>query len=60
MLDWNDARRTFVQQMTREGASVKVIIVRDQACALDPSAGRDRFPITQVTASLFATGLDSL
>lgn len=40
-LDWNEARREFVRKLSSGGASVKVIIVRDGACTLNPMEDAD-------------------
>ena len=37
-LDWNEARRQFVEQLTMHGVAVKVIVARDIPCTLDPNA----------------------
>lgn len=38
LLDWNDARRQFVEHLLMHGVAVKVIVVRDTSCTLDPHA----------------------
>ena len=38
MLDWNDTRREFVHRLLGQGVAVKVIILRDGPCTLDPKA----------------------
>ncbi|HZZ42183.1 MAG TPA: DUF58 domain-containing protein [Tepidisphaeraceae bacterium] len=43
LLDWDEARRAFVHRLAREGAAVKVIIVREGKCTLDPSGDSDVF-----------------
>lgn len=60
MLDWNDARRAFVDQVVREGASVKVVVVRDGPCTIEPGAMNEPFPITLVDAARFAGGVTRL
>jgi uncharacterized protein (DUF58 family) len=40
-LDWNEARRAFVQRLVQNGAGVKVIIVRETGCTLSPVAEGD-------------------
>lgn len=37
-LDWNPARQAFVQRIQMQGVAVKVIVVRDGRCTLDPAA----------------------
>ncbi|MHB9131615.1 MAG: DUF58 domain-containing protein [Armatimonadota bacterium] len=41
-LDWNEVRRQFVEHLAMHGVAVKVIIVRDGPCTLDPAA--DPYP----------------
>jgi hypothetical protein len=41
MLDWDDTRRAFVHRLARQGAGIKVIVVRDRPCTVDPSADAD-------------------
>lgn len=36
-LDWNETRRDFVQHMLQHGAAVKVIILRDGKCSINPA-----------------------
>jgi len=38
LLDWNEARRRFIDHLVTQGVAVKVIVVRDAPCALDPHA----------------------
>jgi uncharacterized protein (DUF58 family) len=40
-LDWNDARRAFVHRISSQGVAVKVIILRDGLCSLDPAIDSD-------------------
>ncbi len=40
-LDWNPARRDFVQRLSAQGVAVKVILLRDTPCTLDPRAEGD-------------------
>jgi uncharacterized protein (DUF58 family) len=35
-LDWTESRRKFVRNMQQQGTGLKVLIVRDKACTLDP------------------------
>ena len=41
MLDWNENRRAFVHRLHSQGAAVKVIILRDGPCTLDPRGEAD-------------------
>ncbi|MCZ7648563.1 MAG: DUF58 domain-containing protein [Planctomycetota bacterium] len=49
-LDWNEARRAFVHGLLEQGAGVKVAIVRDGACTLDPSADPGLGQVTRLSA----------
>lgn len=61
LLDWDDARRTFVHRLRAGGAGTKVIIVRDTPCTLDPAADSDLFgAIPVVGAADFARGVSEL
>jgi uncharacterized protein (DUF58 family) len=60
-LDWNEARQAFTRNLETQGTAVKVVVVRDSACTLDPavenfSAG----PIAVVTPEQVAAGLEEL
>jgi len=60
-LDWNENRRDFVHRLSSQGAAVKVIIVRDEACTLDPAVDGDilgEVPI--IDAARFAAGVEQL
>jgi uncharacterized protein (DUF58 family) len=59
-LDWDAARQAFVTRLMREGAGVRVIVVRDGACTLDPRAADLPGGVTQVTAAQFAAGVTEL
>jgi uncharacterized protein (DUF58 family) len=59
-LDWDATRQTFVSRLMREGAGVKVIVVRDGDCTLDPSAADLPGGITQITAARFMAGITEL
>ncbi|WP_428940907.1 DUF58 domain-containing protein [Fontivita pretiosa] len=41
MLDWTQSRRMFVHRLREQGVAVKIIILRDGACAVDPAADAD-------------------
>jgi uncharacterized protein (DUF58 family) len=57
LLDWNDARRQFVEHLLTHGVAVKVIVVRDAPCTLDPHA----FPGLEVVKKAdFAAGASAL
>jgi uncharacterized protein (DUF58 family) len=60
-LDWTDSRRAFVYRLMQQGAGVKVAIVRDGRCTLDPAADADltgRIPI--VSQDDFKAGIEEL
>ena len=58
-MNWDDARRSFVERLRREGAGVKVIVVRDDACTSEPDRiGRD--PIARIDAEAFGAGVKEL
>ncbi len=55
-MEWDEARRAFVDRLRREGAGVKVICVRDAACAMDPTAAADGHTVV-INAATFAGGV---
>jgi len=57
LLEWNEARRQFVEHLVTHGVAVKVIVVRDAPCALDPHAVPD---VAVVRKAEFITGADML
>ncbi len=59
-LDWDATRQAFVSRLMREGAGVKVIVVRDGDCTLDPRAADLPGGVTLVTASLFEAGITEI
>jgi uncharacterized protein (DUF58 family) len=61
LLDWNETRRAFIDELRRNGAAVRVIIVRDGDCTLDPSADAALVgPDPVLSASRFAEGVAEL
>jgi uncharacterized protein (DUF58 family) len=54
-LDWDEERRAFVEALQREGAGLKVLIVRDVDCSLDPYSG----PFAALTTVLTSQQVDS-
>lgn len=56
-LDWNEARRAFVQRIARDGAALKVIVVRDAAPTLAPAADASLGEISVVTRADSERGL---
>lgn len=59
-LDWNPARQAFVHTISREGVGVKVIVVRDGLCTLDPAEANLPGGIAVVSSERFATGVEEL
>lgn len=61
LLDWDHSRRAFVGRLRALGAGIKVIIVRDTACTLDPAADSELFgAIPVVNSTDFAQGVSEL
>jgi uncharacterized protein (DUF58 family) len=57
-LDWTEARRAFVQQLSLQGAAIKVLIARDAPCSLD--SGDERFEVAQIPRAAFESGVTEL
>lgn len=60
-LDWDEGRRVFVNNLRAQGVAVKVVVVRDGACTLDPdaesgAAGR----VVRLTAADLRRGVEEL
>jgi hypothetical protein len=53
-LDWNEIRRQFVENLRACGTAVKVIILRDNACSMDPEGA------TVIGKSEFDRGIDEM
>jgi uncharacterized protein (DUF58 family) len=61
LLDWDDSRREFVHLMRESGAAVKVIILRDGPCTIDPAAGAEASESTPVISKAqYDLGIDEL
>ncbi len=61
MLDWNETRRAFVRRLQEQGVGVKVIVVREGACALDPEEEAGTLGLIPVIdAKAFAAGVEEL
>ncbi len=61
MLDWNEARRSFTHRLAAQGAAVKLIVVRDEQCTLDPTAEADTLGLPPtVTRQWFEAGIEEL
>lgn len=54
-LDWNEARQAFVQRLQRDGAALKVILVRDAPPTLAPEE-----TVSFVSGAGFARGISDL
>jgi len=59
MLDWDEVRRAFVDRI-REVSAVKVVIVRDAPCTLDPTSSAADLSLTIVSKQVFAGGVTRL
>jgi uncharacterized protein (DUF58 family) len=60
-LDWNAARQAFVHRIHSQGVAVKVIVLRDGPCTIDPSADAELFGDTPVISKAdFDRGIDEL
>ena len=60
LLDWTPSRQTFVHNLLAHGVIVKVIIVRDVACTLDPKSSRGVDDIHVVNREEFDAGVGVL
>jgi uncharacterized protein (DUF58 family) len=60
LLDWNERRSLFVQQLIACGAGLKVIVVRDGPCTLDPYEADLPGGVVVVTRERFTSGLEEL
>jgi uncharacterized protein (DUF58 family) len=59
-LDWNDARRAFVRRIHSQGVAVKVIVVRDQACSLNPAFENDLGEVPVLSSADCDSGINEL
>jgi uncharacterized protein (DUF58 family) len=60
-LDWNETRRNFVDRLRASGVAVKVIVLRDEDCSIDPlsdPAAPGEVPV--VDQQQFERGIDEL
>ena len=61
MLDWNEARQAFVHRLLAQGVAVKVIILRDLPCTVDPSNdARLLGPVAVIGRAEFERGIEEL
>jgi len=59
-LDWDETRQAFVTRLVRDGAGVKVVVVRDGDCTLDPGAAELPGGVTQITAARWNAAVTEL
>ncbi len=59
-LDFDDARRAFVEELRQKGVAVKLIVVRDGPCSLDPALLGDAVHVSLVTTEAYERGVDTL
>ena len=59
-MDWNGARQAFVGRLQREGAGIKVIVVRDTPCTLDPRDADTPGGITVISKADFLAGVEDI
>jgi uncharacterized protein (DUF58 family) len=58
-LDWTESRRKFVQNMQQQGTGLKVLIVRDAPCTLDPR-GEGSLDVKILTRAQVKAGIREL
>ena len=59
-LNWDETRRAFVDRLRREGTAIRVLVVRDTPCALDPDADNAPGLIRVLSRSDFMAGIEEL
>ncbi len=60
-LDWTESRRRFVDQLQQQGVGLKVIVVRDGPCTVDPGAEGDKLGVVPIiSAKDFEMGIKEL
>lgn len=61
MLDWNEARRDFVHRLRVQGVAVKVIVLRDGPCTIDPADDANLLgPVPVIGRADYERGVDEL
>jgi len=61
LLDWNETRQALLHRLQQQGAGIKIIIVRDTPCTLDPTLDQEIFgEITIVSRADYAVGIEEL
>jgi len=60
-LDWNSARRNFAMRLRSAGVAIKVIVVSDRGCAMNPAADADLLgEVPVITREQFQQGIGIL
>lgn len=59
LLDWDETRRAFIETLRSSGAGVKVIVVRDRPCTLEPEGEGADF-VAVLTRADLRTGIGAL
>jgi len=60
-LDWNRARQDFVNRLRAHGTGLKVLIVRDSPCTVDPAIDAATLgPIRVITKAIYEAGIAEL
>lgn len=62
-LDWNPARRELADKLRRQGVGVRVFVVREGPCTLEPmvgGGGRDEVPVTVLSRAEIDAGVRRL
>lgn len=60
LLDWDEVRKQFVEEMTMHGIAVKVLIVRDSRCTQQTPSGPWLAGVPIIGAAEFAAGVEVL
>lgn len=59
-LNWDETRRAFVERLRREGTSVRVLVVRDIPCTLDPDDDDIPGGVRILSKSDFLSGVEEI
>ncbi len=59
-LDWNTRRRQFVDELVSQGAGLRVVVVRDAPCSLDPYDTALPGGVSVITKDGFRSGFDEI
>lgn len=59
-MDWNETRSAFVHRLFQAGTALKVIVVRNTACTLDPGESNLPGGITVLSAAAVKAGIREL